>query len=121
MAGPRYRRVPGRSPGVHVVCTSRRDAGLMRRRVPLLIVLLALLVVASCGGASDAGGPGDTPDGSAPARAGGGIAGGETGRTVEAEHELVVDGLDRRYLAYAPASLPAEHVPVVVFLHGGLG
>jgi polyhydroxybutyrate depolymerase len=98
----------------------------MRRRVPCLIVLLALLAfaVAACGGAADAEGPGGAEervgaaDESVPAPA---VEGVEGGTTVEAQHELEVDGMDRRYLTYAPAALPIEHVPVVVFLHGGVG
>jgi polyhydroxybutyrate depolymerase len=44
------------------------------------------------------------------------------GEAQTTEHTLMVDGRERTYSVYAPASLPAEGpVPVVLFLHGGLG
>lgn len=37
------------------------------------------------------------------------------------EHEIVVDTLERSYLAFAPESLPEEPMPVMLVMHGGLG
>jgi polyhydroxybutyrate depolymerase len=95
----------------------------MRRQVLPTTVLLLGFAVAACSGGTDV--EAESPDDSVPATAGS-VAevpdqAAESGTTVEATHDLEVDGLDRRYLTYAPASLPSEHVPVVVFLHGGVG
>jgi len=37
------------------------------------------------------------------------------------EHELAVDGLERSYLVFAPATPPAEPMPAMLVMHGGLG
>ncbi|MFO0752038.1 MAG: PHB depolymerase family esterase [Thermodesulfovibrionales bacterium] len=43
----------------------------------------------------------------------------ERGQT--AVHELVVDGVGRRYTVYRPPQSPARNAPLMIVLHGGLG
>jgi polyhydroxybutyrate depolymerase len=74
-------------------------------------VVALVVVVLGCGRSEDDGEAAPTSDDSVP-----------SGTAVEERRPLEVDGLERSYLVYAPASLPADApVPVVLFLHGGIG
>jgi polyhydroxybutyrate depolymerase len=90
--------------------------------------VVLLLVVVGCGREEDGGQVAAPTDDSVPITTGAvdevedPSSGGTAGDAVEARRTLEVDGLERSYLVYAPASLPATGpVPVVLYLHGGIG
>jgi polyhydroxybutyrate depolymerase len=87
-------------------------------RLAVALAATAALALSACGG--DGGGSPAATSAAPPTTVEEGAA--VTGQAETTEYTLTVDGRERTYSVYAPASLPAEGpVPVVLFLHGGLG